>query len=132
MNWDELRIEVKALTEKINYIPDIIVGIVRGGLIPARLLSTELGVKDMYALTVKKVGEERKVMSDISEGLSGKKVLLVEDMLETGKSLEVAKKFLEHKGAVIKTACLYTMPISEMKPDFFVREVQEVMSFPWE
>lgn len=132
MNWDELRAEVKMLAGKIDYSPDSIVGIVRGGLVPARLLSSELGVKDMYALTVKKVGEERKVTSDILEDVSGKKILLVEDMIETGKSLIVAKEYLEKKGAEVKTACLYTMPISEIRPDFSLKEVAEIVPFPWE
>ncbi len=132
MNWDEIRVDVKSLADKIDYTPDIIIGIVRGGLIPARLLSSDLKVKDMYAITVKKVGDERKVTSDILEDLSGKNVLLVEDMLETGKSLVVAKEYLENKGASVKTACLYTMPISKLKPDFSLREVPKIMPFPWE
>lgn len=132
MNWDELRAEAKILAGKIDYSPDIIVGIVRGGLVPARLLSSELAVKDMYALTVKKVGVERKVTSDILEDISGKKILLVEDMIETGKSLVVAKEYLEKKGAEVKTVCLYTMPISETRPDFSLREAVEAVLFPWE
>ena len=132
MRWDKLRGEVKELAGKIDYTPDSIVGIVRGGLVPAQLLSSELGVKDMYALTMKKVGEERNVTSDILEDISGKKVLLVEDMLETGRSLVVAKEYLEKKGAEVKTACLYTMPMSEIKPDFSLKEVTAVVPFPWE
>src|SRR3989344_2694199 len=120
MNWNELREEVKSLASKIDYTPDVIIGIVRGGLIPARLLSSELRVKDMYAITVKKVGDERRVMNDILEELSAKNVLLV------------AKEYLEEKGARIKTACLYTMPISELRPDFWLKEVSEVVPFPWE
>lgn len=132
MHWDEMRLAVKELAEKIDYSPDVIVGIVRGGMVPARLLSSDLGVKDMYALTVKKVGGEQKVTSDIVEDISGKKILLVEDMLETGKSLIAAKEYLEKKGAEVKTACLYMMPISEIKPDFSLKEVTEVVPFPWE
>ncbi|OGG58320.1 hypothetical protein A2853_00155 [Candidatus Kaiserbacteria bacterium RIFCSPHIGHO2_01_FULL_55_17] len=132
MNWEELRAQVEILASKIDYTPDIIIGIVRGGLIPARLLSSELKVKDMYALTVKKVGQEREVTIEILEDLSDKKILLVEDMLETGRSLVVAKEYLEKRGANVKTACLYTMPVSELKPDFSLKEVVEVMPFPWE
>lgn len=123
---------MEILASKIDYTPDIIIGIVRGGLIPARLLSSELKVKDMYALTVKKVGQEREVTIEILEDLSDKKILLVEDMLETGRSLVVAKEYLEKRGANVKTACLYTMPVSELKPDFSLKEVVEVMPFPWE
>ncbi len=132
MNWKEFDKEIRTLSGRIDYTPDIIVGIVRGGLVPARLLSSELKVKNMYALTVKKVGEERKVTSGILENINGKKVLLVEDMLETGRSLIVAKEYLEKKGAEVKTACLYTMPKSEIRPDFSLKEITEVVPFPWE
>ena len=86
----------------------------------------------MYAINVKKVGGERKVTTAIKEDLHGKKVLLVEDMLETGRSLAVAKAHLEAEGASVRTACLYTMPITEVPVDFCVKEVADVLSFPWE
>ncbi len=132
MTWETLEQEVRELAQKVDYRPDYIVGVVRGGLIPARLLSSYLGIKDMYCLTVKKTEEGRMVTTEISADLAGKKVLLVEDMLETGKSLVVAKEYLESKGAEVKSACLYTMPISEVTPDFSLRQVEEVATFPWE
>ena len=132
MNWTDFEQEMKTLSEKINYKPDKIIGITRGGIIPARLLSTFLDVKDMYGIAVKKVGEERKVVTDILEDLTGKHVLLVEDILETGRSLIIAKQYLESKGAKIKTACLYTMSISEIEPDFYLTQIQDIKKFPWE
>jgi hypoxanthine phosphoribosyltransferase len=66
------------------------------------------------------------------DDLVNKNVLLVEDMLETGKSLIAAKQYLESKGARVKTACLYVMPISEIVPDFSLRQVEKVEKFFWE
>ena len=132
MTWQEFQKELKILQNKIDYSPDIIVGIVRGGLIPARILSGYLNVKEMFCLTVKKVTGQRKVITRIEEDITGKKILLIEDMLETGKSLDVAKQYLEEKGAIVKTACLYTMPISKTKPDYFIKQVNTVIVFPWE
>ena len=132
MTWQDLENKINALSAQINYSPDIIIGIVRGGIIPARLLSNSLKVKDMYCITVKKIGNERKVTSDVLEELQDKNILLVEDILETGKSLIVAKKHLVKKGAVVKTACLYIMPNSEIKPDYYLKEIREVAKFPWE
>ena len=132
MNWDTLEQEVRELARKVDYTPDCIVGVVRGGLIPARLLSSYLGVKDMYCLTVTKIEEGRKIVTDITANLEGKKILLVEDMIETGKSLIVAKEYLEARGAEVRTICLYTMPISEVAPDYSLRQVEQVEKFPWE
>jgi uncharacterized protein len=131
MDWHAFEKEVKDLSTKINYHPDIIIGITRGGIIPARLLSSYLKVKDMHCISVRKIGEER-VVTEIYDNLKSKKVLLVEDMLETGRSLIIAKKYLEYKGAKVKTACLYVMPISKITPDFFLRQVKRVEKFPWE
>jgi len=132
MTWQELQKELKLLQNKINYSPDIIVGIVRGGIVPARILSSYLNVKNMFCLNVKKIGNQREVSTAINENISGKNILLVEDMLETGKSLIVAKKYLEQKGATVKTVCLYTMQISKIMPDYFIKEVANAIKFPWE
>lgn len=132
MDWNGLEREMKMLAEKIDYKPDAIIGIVRGGLVPARILSSMLHAKEMYCLTVRKNGDERRVVTEITDDLSDKNILLVEDMLETGKSLIVAKKYLEHRGAKVKTACLFIMPKSEIVPDFFLRKIEEPMHFPWE
>lgn len=132
MTWPQFEAEVKKLAARIHMRPDVVIGIVRGGIIPARLLSSELNIKNMYCLTVKKRGKDREVTNNILENLNTKKILLVEDMLETGKSLITAKAYLEEKGARVKTACLYTMPISKITPDYFLKEIREVVRFPWE
>ena len=132
MTWEDLDSEILHLSAKINYTPNIIIGIVRGGIIPARLLATKLNVKNMYCLTVKKTDDKRRVTTEIQEEIMGKQILLVEDMLETGKSLITARQYLEEKGAFVKTACLYTMPKSEIKPDYYLREIKKIITFPWE
>ena len=132
MTWDVLTTEVAALAQKIDTEIDIVIGIARGGVIPAVLISKQLNIKDMYVLKVRVEGGERKIMAEVFTDISHKKILLVEDMLESGKSMVVTKKYLESKGAHVKCACLYIMPHTEVKPDYFLREVAEVQKFPWE
>ncbi len=132
MYWITFEEEIKQLAEKINVQPDAIVGIVRGGLVPAVYLAQHLKVKDMYCITVRKDGNKRNVTTEILEDLADKSVLLVEDMLETGGSLIAAKKYMEKKGANVGTACLYIMPQSKIEPDYYLRQVNEVQKFPWE
>lgn len=132
MNWEILEQEIDRLKKIIDFQSDAIVGIVRGGIIPARLLSSRLGVKKMYCVSVEKIGEGRKVVTEITENITDKKILLVEDMLETGRSLKVAKEYLESKGATVKTACLYTMAVSEITPEYSLKQVDSIPKFPWE
>lgn len=64
--------------------------------------------------------------------MQNKNILLVEDMLETGKSMIAAKEYLESKGAHVFTACLYTMHQSQIVPDYSLRGVAHVIALPWE
>lgn len=132
MDWKDFEKEIENLSSKIDFAPNIVVGVVKGGIIPARLLSNTLKVKSMYCLTVKKLGKERQVTTKIFEDLKGKKIILVEDVLETGRSLIAARQYLEKKGATVKTACLYTMTRTEITPDYYIKRVGDLPKFPWE
>ena len=52
MSWPEFIKEINMLGNNVTNKPDMIVGIVRGGLVPARILASNLGVKEVYCLTV--------------------------------------------------------------------------------
>lgn len=132
MNWDKFTSEMKKLGRKIDYKPDCIVGIARGGVIPAVLLSKQLDIKDMYVLKVRVEGKKREIAAEVFTDMSNKMVLVVEDMLVSGKTMIVVKKYLESKEAEVKTACLYIMPQTRFKPEYYLKEIPEVEQFPWE
>ena len=130
MTWDEFEAEVQKLAAKIDFTPDIIVGIARGGVIPATLFSYIFRVKDMFVLKLEKKGEKQ-ISAFALKDVAGKRVLLVEDMIETGRGMMGGKEFLQGKGAEVKTACLYTMAKSEIVPDFSLKRLHEAPEFPW-
>ncbi len=136
--WEEFYNLSHRLVSQINenkYRPDFIFGIVRGGLVPASLLAYFFPDSSLLSLAVIKEGETRRVDKEIVDqlDLTGKRVLIVEDMLETGRSAMTAKEFLENKGALVKIACYFTSLISEIKPDFVIEEkIVGKIIFPWE
>ena len=133
MTWERVEREIARLAEKIDYTPDIIIGIIRGGMVPTRLLSNYLKVRDIDCITVGKVGKDRVVTSGITRDITGLNVLLMEDALETGWSQEVGEYFLWHKGANdVKTACLYFTDETQAEPDYSLGKVSEIPTFPWE
>ncbi len=132
MNWAEVESAVQAVAGQIKHKPDAIVAVVRGGLIPGRLLSKHLDVRRMFALSVEKNGISRRVVSRIDTPISGLHLLLVEDVLETGDSLQEAKQYLESCGAAVETLSLYTTPRTKIAPDHFISVLQVVPSFPWD
>ena len=130
MNWQEFDSETRALARKIDFKPDIVIAIVRGGLIPATILAKLLKVADMNVLCVARNDGVPRITNDVGD-VARKNILLVEDMIETGRTLIAGKRYLEESGATVKTACLYTMPTSEITPDYSLKQVEEAMKFPW-
>lgn len=132
MTWDQLEHDLRNLAQLVDVVPDVIVGVVRGGVVPARLLSKYLKIRSMYCLSVTPREQGRSITTDITAPLTGKTVLLVEDMTESGDTLQAAKAYLEAKGAVVKTAALYTMPHTAIAPDYSYKQITERVTFPWE
>lgn len=123
---------LKELNIPFNF--DIIVGIARGGIIPSSILSF-IYEKELFLLWLNLYGEgmppERvhdrpKLMRLFDHDLSGKKVLLVDDLSRSGETIEFAKKILKEKGASeIKSLVLIG------KGDYFLQEFKGCVNFPW-
>ncbi|MBN1329794.1 MAG: phosphoribosyltransferase [Candidatus Heimdallarchaeota archaeon] len=133
--------QVSQLSAKIakTYKPDILIGISRGGLVITRLFSDILGIKDIGIIGVgfyTNIGETAKkptLSQELTTSVEGKKVLLIDDVSDTGKSLVVAVKYLKDKGAVqIKTVTLHYKPQSCFKPDYFIADTTKWIVYPWE
>ncbi len=132
MDWGAVEKDVRELGAKIDFKPDCIVGIARGGVIPAVMLSYMLGVSNFFMIKIERDGSKRHIRADAGTSVGGKRILIVEDMLETGDTLSLAKKYFELLGSDVRTACLYIMDKTTEKPDFFLRKVEVVIRFPWE
>ncbi|MCS7131592.1 MAG: phosphoribosyltransferase [Hadesarchaea archaeon] len=139
MGWHEVEKAVAALASalKREYDPDVIVGIARGGLIPAVRLSHLLGDKMLRIIHVKYYKgvnlrkEEPELLADVGK-LDGK-VLVVDDVADTGTTLEFVVKHLKRKGATeVRIATIAWKPRSRVKPDFYVFETDKWIVFPWE
>ncbi|HYA21842.1 MAG TPA: phosphoribosyltransferase [Thermoproteota archaeon] len=118
---------------------DVIVGISRGGLVPARILSDELEnpnvviVRVEYYTDIYKVRPEPRVVQVPDLELAGKDVLLVDDVADSGRSLESVSKLLKHEGAKsLSIATVFYKPWSLVVPDFYVRTTDRWIVFPHE
>ncbi|MCD6414690.1 MAG: phosphoribosyltransferase [Candidatus Diapherotrites archaeon] len=144
MSWKEAHEMTRKLYEKIKakkYRPDIIIALARGGLIPARELADYLRVKDMetvnvdhWGLSATKSGKAE-IRKRVGLDITGKKVLVVDDISDTGESLKITLSYLKQlEPAKLKTACLHLREGSISKPDFYVEKVRHKLwiLYPWE
>lgn len=137
LNWNSVIKYCEELAGKIDFRPDVIVAISRGGLIPARIMSDILDVKEIAVLGIRhytRPGEKEGkpvITQDISLDIRGKRILVVDDMADSGRSLLVAKERLKD-AKEIKVATIHYKPNSEYRPDYFVRSTTAWIVYPWE
>jgi uncharacterized protein len=141
-SWDEVYGMMMELARKIRaseYSPQVIVGVSRGGWPPARIMSDLLensnlaNMKVEFYTNIGVTAKTPKITQPVTSEVSGKRILVVDDVADSGHSLRVASKHLEQKGAQeIKVCTLYMKPKSVFKPDHFARTTTKWVIFPWE
>ena len=139
--WRDIHEMLRALSEKIlnrGLRPDIAVGIAMGGLIPAVVLADLLGleVDAVGAKLYRGVGERGnrpRITQDVSVGIEGRAVLLVDDVADSGRTLEAVKEYvLARRPRELVTCTIHYKPWSIVKPDIYIEETDAWIIYPWE
>src|SRR5215208_101444 len=126
MTWDDLGAGSRALAEAVaddGYHPDIVLAIARGGLLVAGALGYALGVKNTFTMNVEFYTgiDERLDMPMILPPLpdlvdfEDTRVLIADDVADTGATLALVKGFCAGKVAEVRCAVLYEKPRSAVR-----------------
>ncbi|MCS7146065.1 MAG: phosphoribosyltransferase [Nitrososphaerota archaeon] len=139
--WEDIMGQVDNLSARIeaSYRPDTIVGILRGGLFVANLLSDIWGIDEVYPLGLKSyrgIGDRGEVHIyhwPKLPRLDDRQVLLVDDVSDEGKTLWTAlnKIILPLSPKNVKTAVLHIKPWTAFQPDYFVVRTGSWILYPW-
>ena len=119
---------------------DLIIGVARGGLIPACILSHLLDNIPVCCISVSSYTCQNKKQATITHQhidpntLSGKKVLIVDDLTDSGHTLQTIQEFYRLYDIVAHTATIFIKPDAIFKPDFYVHSVpqEDWIIFPYE
>ena len=121
VSWDQSYQMTFYLFEKITedkFFPDVIVGIARGGWIPARLLADFYGnrrtanIKIEFYDNTSRATENPIITQEISEGVEDKVVLIVDDVITTGATVNQVCELLTQAGVThISIWCICATPI---------------------
>lgn len=142
LGWDDvekLSIEVGEKIKRDGEKIDVIIGILRGGVIPARIISDIIGVDELDVVEIKfYTGIEKRmgkpyVRKPPISALRDRSVLIVDDISDTGLTLQVAVDMISlYAPRSIKTATLYIKPWTKFVPDYYAAVSDKWVIFPWE
>lgn len=133
----------RSLARKIKasgYISDLIVSIGRGGYVPGRLISDFLLFNDLTSMKIEHYAraadmrEEARIKFPIPVDIAGKKILVVDDVTDTGETLNLAVAYiLNLKPASVRTAVLQHKTCSSFTPDFYAQKIIKWrwIIYPW-
>jgi hypoxanthine phosphoribosyltransferase len=124
-----------------GFQPDLIVAIARGGYVPARLLADYLGVMNVVSFRIEhyrrgaRQQPAARVKYPLAMDVSGLRVLVVDDVGDTGDTFVAAMRHLRQRGrpSAIRTAVLHYKAGCRYTPDFCARQVVRWhwITYPW-
>jgi hypoxanthine phosphoribosyltransferase len=142
MTWDDVGTAVEELAAQIEaaqFTPDAVLALARGGLPAAGAIAYALGVKNMATLNVEfYTGVDERLDEPLLlppvpdlDLLRAERLLVVDDVADTGRTLALASEFCAQHGPEVRTAVLYEKPQSVVRCDFVWRRTDRWINFPW-
>ncbi|MBU4465230.1 MAG: phosphoribosyltransferase [Actinobacteria bacterium] len=142
LTWDGFGSASRDLARRIladGFEPEVVVAIARGGLLPAGAIAYGLGSKNCGAINVEfytgigTVLDAPEVLPpelDMTY-LRDRRVLLVDDVADSGRTLDLAVRLLTDRGAVVRSVVIYTKPTTIIRPDYSWKDTSLWIDFPW-
>ena len=142
MSWQDLGDGARELAEQVHrdgYKPDIVLAIARGGLLVGGAVGYALGVKNTFTMNVEfYTGVDERLempmllppVPDLVD-FAEQRVLIADDVADTGATLALVKDFCEGKVAEVRCAVLYEKSRSTVSCEYVWRRTDAWIEFPW-
>jgi len=144
-NWDYIYGLCRKISTKIKhstYEPDVIIALARGGWFAGRVICDFLGLDDLSSLKIEHYIGTMAIYSGEpfikyplpDNVIEGKKVLIVDDIVDTGESMLSAKTYVESRNPIeVRTASLQYLGSSKIDPDYVGERLEDWawIVYPW-
>ena len=143
VSWDQFHRDARALAWRLTAAGPFaaIVCITRGGLVPAAIVARELNIRVIETICVASYQDitrqgDLQILKGVADsvaqagGGAGKGVLIVDDLVDTGKTARVVRDLLP----AAHFAAVYAKPMGRPLVDTFITEVSQDtwIFFPWD
>lgn len=142
LSWDDFGAAVRALAQDVvddGFTPTVLLAIARGGLPVGGALAYALGLKNCCVINVEYYAGVD-VRLDVPVilppalhlvDLENERLLVVDDVADTGETLQLVAETIRPVVAELRTAVLYEKPRSVVRCDFVWRRTDRWIDFPW-
>jgi hypoxanthine phosphoribosyltransferase len=142
LTWERFGRAARELAEMVaadGYRPDIVLAIARGGLFVAGALGYALGVKNLHVCNVEYyTGIDTRLDLPVmlpptpdAVDLSGARVLVADDVADTGATLKLVKDFCADHVAEVRCAVVYQKPHTTVSCEYVWAHTDRWINFPW-
>lgn len=142
LTWERYGDAVETLAHMVvddGFVPDVILSVARGGMPLGACLGYRLGIKEVSVVSVEfYTGVNERLPEPVllpptppKESLAGKKVLIADDVADTGGTMGSVLEFLDTVAADVRVAVLYQKPHSTIDCEYVWRRTDEWITFPW-
>lgn len=143
VSWDQIHRDARALAWRLDGKGPgeggswrAVVGITRGGLVPAMIVSRELDIRTVDTISVKSYNHQARTSAQVIKPPQGDLmgdgtgILVVDDLVDTGKTLELVRKLYPKA----HFATVYAKPSGKPMVDSYITEVSQDtwIFFPWD
>ncbi len=137
ISWERFEMLVRQLARQIEaYEPQLLLGVVRGGLIPATMLSYILR-RELYPIRIVRrfdvPAPQPSWLLRPPDKVRGRRVMIVDERADSGQTLAIAADEVRRMGAShIRTAVLYAHTWTNPRPDYVCLTADSLVVSPWD
>jgi len=143
LTWTQIEELAIRLADRLPTHYDVMLVITRGGMVPACIISERLNLRNILVAAVMfYTGQERTLAKPIflqfpaDPLLSGRRVLIVDDVWDSGRTIMEVRQRVLDTGGFPETAVLHYKPTrtayADAAPDFYVDETDAWIVYPWD
>lgn len=139
LGWERFGQLCKQLVENVtrDYQPEVVVGIAKGGVLPGVVISSALFI-NFFPIKLSS-REDEKIVRETPEffvpptsHLKNKKVLLVDDICVTMRTLDIARNAIEDVGAAEVRCATFAVHKFSQKPEWYALNTDDLILNPWD
>ena len=142
ISWEEFHKLTRVLAERVEesgFVPDFLIGITSGGLVPLVLLGALFHTKNVTTISARSYTDKNRGELDIfakpDVRLEGRRVLVVDEIADSGETLRQVIGLLteRYRATEVRSAVVVVnVKRNAYRPDYFVEETDRWVVFPWD